>query len=246
MVIAIDGPGGVGKSTVSARVAAALGYPHLDTGSTYRAAGLLALRSAAKLSDSEAVVTAVDDADITIEQGVVRIDGADATEELRADRVTAASSTVAAHPEVRAGIVALQRAWVADHGNAAVVEGRDIGTVVFPDAPVKIYLTARPEVRAARRATDAEAASKTLEQIAAELSSRDHAYSTRATSPLRPADDAIIVDTIDLAIDEVVDTILEVIEQAEANLRCGGCADRPLPGSRRNHGRSEISQSPGS
>ena len=222
MVIAIDGPGGVGKSTVSSKVADALGYPHLDTGSTYRAAGLLALRSGAELSDAERVANAVHDAAITIEQGVVRVDGVDVTEELRADRVTSASSTVAAHPEVRAGIVALQRSWVADHGGAAVVEGRDIGTVVFPDAPVKIYLTARPEVRASRRANDAEAASKTLEQIAAELASRDHADSTRATSPLRPADDAIIVDTSDLAIDEVVETILEVIEQAVANLRCGG------------------------
>jgi cytidylate kinase len=222
VVIAIDGPGGVGKSTVSSRVAVALGYPHLDTGSTYRAAGLLALRCGAELAEAEAVADAIRGADITIEAGVVVVDGVDVTEELRVDEVTSASSTVAAHPEVRAGIVALQRSWVADHGGAAVVEGRDIGTVVFPDAPVKIYLTARPEVRAARRANDAEAASKTLEQIAAELATRDHADSTRATSPLRPADDAIIVDTSDLSIDDVVETILEVVEQAVANLRCGG------------------------
>lgn len=222
MVIAIDGPGGVGKSTVSSKVAAELGYPHLDTGSTYRAAGLLALRSGVELADADAVVNAIRDADITIEEGVVVVDGVDVTEELRADEVTSASSTVAIHPEVRAGIVALQRSWVADHNGGAVVEGRDIGTVVFPDAPVKIYLTARPEVRAARRANDAEAATKTLEQIAGELAARDHADSTRATSPLRPADDAIIVDTSDLGVDEVVATIFEIIEQAVANLRCGG------------------------
>ena len=222
MVIAIDGPGGVGKSTVSSRVAAAIGYPHLDTGSTYRAAGLLALRSGAKLADAEAVVEAVRNAEITIDAGVVAVDGIDVTEELRSDRVTSASSTVAAHPEVRAGIVDLQRSWVVDCGGSAVVEGRDIGTVVFPDAPVKIYLTARPEVRAARRANDAEAASKTLGQIEAELAARDHADSTRVTSPLRPADDAIVVDTSDLGIDEVVEVVLEVIEYVVANRKCGG------------------------
>ena len=213
MVIAIDGPGGVGKSTVSNRVATALGLPHLDTGSTYRAAGLMALRSGAELEDAIAVVDSIRDADITIELGVVSIDGMEVTEALRSDAVTSASSAVAKHPEVRAGIVALQRSWVADHGGSAVVEGRDIGTVVFPDAPVKIYLTARPEVRAARRANDAEAGSKTRDQIAAELAARDHADSTRATSPLRPADDAVIVDTSDLDIDGVVKTILDVVER---------------------------------
>ena len=213
MVIAIDGPGGVGKSTVSNRVATALGLPHLDTGSTYRAAGLMALRSGAELEDAIAVVDSIRDADITIELGVVSIDGMEVTEALRSDAVTSASSAVAKHPEVRAGIVALQRSWVADHGGSAVVEGRDIGTVVFPDAPVKIYLTARPEVRAARRANDAEAGSKTRDQIAAELAARDHADSTRATSPLRPADDAVIVDTSDLDIDGVVKTILAVVER---------------------------------
>jgi cytidylate kinase len=222
VVIAIDGPGGVGKSTVSNRVAAALGCPHLDTGSTYRAAGLLALRSASDLTDAEAVVDAIRDADISIERGVVVVDGMDVTEELRTDEVTAASSTVAAYPAVRTGIVALQRSWVADHGACAVVEGRDIGTVVFPDAPVKIYLTARPAVRAARRSNDSEAESKTVGQIEAELAERDHADSTRAASPLRPAEDAIVVDTSDLGIDEVVDVVLEVVEQAVANLRCGG------------------------
>ena len=218
MVIAIDGPGGVGKSTVSSRVAAALGLPYLDTGSTYRAAGLMALRRGAAVTDADAVVEAIRDADITIELGTVTVDGVDVTEELRSDEVTAASSAVATYPEVRAGIVALQRTWVASRGGAAVVEGRDIGTVVFPDAPVKIYLTARPDVRAARRSNDAEAASKSREQIAAELAARDHTDSTRATSPLRPADDAVIVDTSDLGIDQVVDRILNVVERVNRRL----------------------------
>jgi cytidylate kinase len=221
VVIAIDGPGGVGKSTVSSRVAAAVGYPHLDTGSTYRAAGLLALRGGADLADAGAVVDAIRDADISIEAGVVSVDGVDVTEELRSDQVTAASSTVAAYPEVRAGIVAMQRSWVADHGGSAVVEGRDIGTVVFPDALVKIYLTARPEIRAARRADDAEGASKTVDEIAVELAARDHADSTREVSPLRPADDAVVVDTSELGIEEVVAEVLEVIEQVVTNRKCG-------------------------
>ena len=216
MVIAIDGPGGVGKSTVSSRVAAALGLPHLDTGSTYRAAGLMALRCGATVADAGAVVEAIRNADIAIDLGAVSIDGVDVTEELRNDEVTAASSAVATHPEVRADIVALQRAWVVGHGGSAVVEGRDIGTVVFPDAPVKIYLTARPEVRAARRSNDAEAASKSQEQIAAELAARDHVDSTRAASPLRPADDAVIIDTSNLDIEAVVARVLEVVRRVDS------------------------------
>jgi len=226
VVIAIDGPGGVGKSTVSSRVAGALGLPHLDTGSTYRAAGLMALWSGADVGDAPAVVEAIRDAHIAIDLGVVSVDGIEVTQELRSDDVTAASSAVATHPEVRAGIVALQRAWVVEHGGSAVVEGRDIGTVVFPDAPVKIYLTARPEVRAARRANDAEAGSKSQEQIAAELAARDHADSTRVTSPLRPADDAVIVDTSELGIDEVVEAILDVVERTRRRLATGD--RRPL------------------
>lgn len=219
MVIAIDGPGGVGKSTVSQRVAGALELPHLDTGSTYRTAGLLALRSGAALDDAQAVVDAIQDATIAIDEGSVTVDGADVTELLRGDEVTSASSTVAAHPIVRARVVELQRAWVSAHGGSAVVEGRDIGTVVFPNAPVKIYLTARAEVRAARRSGDVEAADKSQEQIASELAARDHADSTRAASPLRPADDAVIVDTSDLGIDHVVAEVLRVVARAERRRR---------------------------
>jgi cytidylate kinase len=208
VVIAVDGPGGVGKSTVASRVAEALGLPHLDTGSTYRAAGLVALRSGAPLGDSTAVLAALDGLDIRIVDGIVSIDGVDVTEDLRSDEVTEASSIVATHPEVRERIVALQQAWVAKQGGSAVVEGRDIGTVVFPDAPVKIYLTARPEIRAARRSGDAEAADKSKDQIAAELAARDHADSSRKASPLRPAADAEIIDPSDLSIDEVVERVL--------------------------------------
>jgi cytidylate kinase len=210
VVIAVDGPGGVGKSTVSQRVAAALGLPHLDTGSTYRLIGLVALERHASVTDEDAVLAAIDGSQIDIEDGVVTLDGADVTETLRSDQVTEASSLVASLPEVRARIVEWQRSWVDQHGGSAVVEGRDIGTVVFPDAPLKIYLTARPEVRAARRSGDEEAAGKTTTEIASELAARDHADSTRKASPLRPADDAVIVDTSDLSIDGVVSQILSL------------------------------------
>jgi len=214
VVIAVDGPGGVGKSTVANRVAEAVGLPHLDTGSTYRAAGLVALRSGTPLDDGTAVLAAIESVDIQIVEGTVSIDGVDVTQALRTDEVTKASSAVATHPDVRSRIVALQRSWVEDHGGSAVVEGRDIGTVVFPDAPVKIYLTARPEVRAARRSGDAEAGNKSTEQIAAELAARDHTDSSRKASPLRPADDADIIDTSDLSIDEVVGVVLRLVEEA--------------------------------
>ncbi|MEA2023496.1 MAG: (d)CMP kinase [Actinomycetota bacterium] len=214
MVIAVDGPGGVGKSTVAGRVALSVGLPHLDTGSTYRAAGLAALRSGAALDDSDGIVAALDAVDIRIVEGVVSIDGIDVTKALRTDEVTKASSVVATHPEVRSRIVALQRSWVEDRGGSAVVEGRDIGTVVFPEAPVKVYLTARPEIRAARRSGDAEAADKSRDQIAAELAARDHTDSSRKASPMKPAEDAVTVDTSDLSIDEVVERVLALVEKA--------------------------------
>ena len=214
MVIAVDGPGGVGKSTVASQVAEAVGLPHLDTGSTYRTAGLVALRSGAPLDDSTAVLAALDAVNIEIIEGTVSVNGVDVTRALRTDEVTKASSTVATHPDVRSRIVELQRSWVQDHGGSAVVEGRDIGTVVFPDAPVKVYLTARPEIRAARRSGDVEAGSKSTEQIAAELAARDHTDSSRKASPLRPADDADIIDTSDLSIDQVVERVLVLVEVA--------------------------------
>jgi cytidylate kinase len=176
------------------------------------AAGLAVLRSGAPLDDSNAVLAALEDVEIGIVDGIVSIDGVDVTEDLRSDDVTRASSVVAAHGEVRERIVALQQTWVADRGGSAVVEGRDIGTVVFPDSPVKIYLTARPEIRAARRSGDAEASDKSTDQIAAELAARDHADSSRKASPLRPADDAEIIDTSDLSIDGVVERVLVLVE----------------------------------
>lgn len=211
MVVAIDGPGGVGKSTVARALADALDLPHLDTGSTYRAAAVAVLRTGGDPADPEAVVEAIDASMLEFRNGSVFLNGEDVSDAIRSAAATATSSIVAGHPAVRDRIVDLQRSWVEARGGSAVVEGRDIGTVVFPDAPVKIYLTASPEVRAGRRAGDSESAGRSVEEIAAELRARDHADSTREASPLRPADDAIVIDTDHLTQEEVVALALELV-----------------------------------
>ena len=211
MVIAIDGPGGVGKSTVTRRLAELLGLDYLDTGATYRAATVAALRAGADLDDGDAVLTAVKAVTVAYQQGVIYLNGQPATAATRSEAVTKGVSAVSAFPAVREHIVAMQRGWVEDRGGNAVVEGRDIGTAVFPDAPVKIFLTATAEVRAARRAGDAEAANLAVSEIVADLNRRDHADSTRQTSPLRPAEDAVHIDTSALDVDGVVEAILRVV-----------------------------------
>jgi cytidylate kinase len=214
MVIAIDGPGGVGKSTVSARTSQALGLAHLDTGSFYRAATLAVLRAGIDPEDDSAVLDVVASVSIDFADGEVWLDNADVTEATRSDEVTAAVSAVSAIPELRADLVNRQRDWVERHAGSAVVEGRDIGTVVFPDAAVKVFLAARPEVRAARRAKDK--GDREINQIAAELRRRDEYDSQRQVSPLRAADDAVVVDTSDLNIDQVVERVLELAIEAGA------------------------------
>ncbi len=211
MVVAIDGPSGVGKSTVSRAVANALNLAYLDTGSTYRAATLAALDAGVDISDEQAVLEVIRSHPIDYGAAGVLLDGVSVAQEVRTDRVTSKVSTVSAHPEVRAEIVAVQRAWVIRHGGDAVVEGRDIGTVVFPDTHHKIFLTARREVRAARRAKDDEAREATVAEISAALHARDEADSTRKVSPLRPASDATIIDTSDIGIEQVVDAVLDTI-----------------------------------
>ena len=214
MVIAIDGPGGVGKSTVTRGVAAALGYEYLDTGSTYRAATLAVLQAGVDPEDADAVLDVARHCVIEYIDGAIHLDGYPVPDAVRSQEVTAAVSMVSAYPEVRALVVEMQRDWVASRGGSAVVEGRDIGTVVFPEAVVKVFLTARPEVRAARRSGDAEAAGKDVDVIAAELEQRDHHDSTREASPLQPADDAEIVDTSDLDAAGVISVVLELVAAA--------------------------------
>lgn len=211
MVIAIDGPSGVGKSTVARAVASALGVPYLDTGSYYRAVTHVALRADVESTDESGILAAVAAADFEVVDGSLTLDGADISADIRGPAVTAAVSTVAAHPAVRDAVVAMQREWAASQGGEAVVEGRDIGTVVFPDARVKVFLTADPIVRATRRARDAEAAGLTVEQLAEEMRRRDTADSTRETSPLRPAVDSVEIDTSHLDVAQVVERILDLV-----------------------------------
>lgn len=210
-VIAIDGPAGSGKSTISRLVAQRVGLAMLDTGAMYRAVTCAVLRAGGDVADHDVATAAAEAATIVVDD-VVTIDGVDVTSEIRGPEVSANVSVVAAHSGVRRRLVALQREWMARHGGG-VLEGRDIGTVVMPDAPLKIYLTASPEVRARRRSADV-AGDFDLAAAAANIAERDRIDSTRADSPLRPADDAVVVDTSDLSIDEVVDRIV-----AEATAR---------------------------
>jgi len=210
-IIAIDGPAGSGKSTVARGVAAALGVPTLDTGAMYRAVTLAALESGVDLADGDAVASVARAADIVQEQGGVTLGGRDVSTDIRGPEVTGAVSQVSAHPAVRTVLVERQRAWVADHGGG-VLEGRDIGTVVLPDAPVKVFLTARDDVRAARRQKDEAAAARTIavENVRDALNDRDAADATlgRATRPEDAAADALVLDTSDLTAQEVIDVIV--------------------------------------
>lgn len=219
LVVAIDGPGGVGKSTVSRRVAAALGLAHLDTGAFYRAATLAVLAAGVDPAAVAEVEPVVAEVSIGQTEGRTWLDGREVSDEIRSDAVTAAVSKVAAHPPVRERMVDAQRAWVAARGGRAVVEGRDIGTVVFPDARLKVFLDADPEVRARRRSGETGGATPA---VAEALRRRDRLDSTRGVSPLRVADDAVVIDTTDLGIDEVVGMVLELLDAVEP-----GTGERP-------------------
>jgi len=214
VVIAIDGPGGVGKSTVARAVAERLNLPYLDTGATYRAATLIALESGIRLDDGDAILAEISHREIDYGSDGILLDNKPIRERTRAPEVTASVSAVSAHAGVRSHIVAIQRSWVERQGGNAVVEGRDIATTVFPSADVKVYLTARPEVRAARRANDSESKGAPISQIAAALAARDDADSSRAASPLRPADDATVIDTSEIGIDRVVETIVDLVSDS--------------------------------
>jgi cytidylate kinase len=209
-VIAIDGPAGSGKSTVAKAVASRLGLDYLDTGAMYRAVAFEAIRRGIDPEDVDRVAELARQVDLEVGD-VVKVDGADATIEIRSPEVTRAVSVVAANPAVRTELVARQREWVSTHGGG-VVEGRDIGTVVFPDAEVKVYLTADDQERASRRSK--EMIDLQYDQVAADIARRDHADSTRAASPLSVAADAVLLDTTGLGVDAVVSTVLDMAERA--------------------------------
>lgn len=213
-VVAIDGPSGSGKSTVARGVAGALGLPVLDTGAMYRSVALLALEQGVSLDDASACAALARTLDLELEDGQVRAGGRDVSAAIRGPEVTAAVSTVSAHPAVRTELVSRQRSWVAAHGGG-VVEGRDIGTVVFPGAPLKVFLTASDGERARRRHADEEAAARDVpvESVREALARRDALDSTRATSPLAPAVDAVVLDSTGRA---AADVIEEVVTRARA------------------------------
>jgi cytidylate kinase len=208
-VIAIDGPAGSGKSTVARQLARHMGLEYLDTGAMYRAVTFAALRRQVDPADADRVAELARVVELEVEETGVRVDGVDATIEIRGPEVSRAVSVVAANPGVRAELVRRQREWAHKRGGG-VMEGRDIGTVVFPDAVLKVYLTARPEVRAERRA--AEVIGLDYETVAADMARRDAYDSGRDTSPLRQADDALEVDTSDLTIDEIVESLARRID----------------------------------
>jgi len=209
-VIAIDGPAGSGKSTVARALATRLGLDYLDTGAMYRAVTFAAIRRGFDPDDPSAMAELAREVDLRVGEAVV-VDGADATIEIRSPEVTRAVSVVAANPEVRHEMVQRQREWAEAHGGG-VIEGRDIGTVVFPDAELKVYLTADDSERASRRSK--EMLDLHYDQVAADLARRDQFDSNRASSPLSVADDAVTVDTTGLNIDQVVDRVAHLLERA--------------------------------
>lgn len=211
-VIAIDGPAGSGKSTVARALAKSLDLQYLDTGAMYRAVTFAVLRSGGDPGDSDTAVAIARSVDLDIGLDQVKVDGVDATLEIRGPEVTRAVSEVAANPAVRRELVSRQREWTRQRGGG-VLEGRDIGTVVFPDAELKVYLTADPVERARRRAK--EVTDLDYETVAADLARRDALDSNRKADPLTEAGDAVVVDTTGLDIDGVVSKVLSLLPEAD-------------------------------
>ena len=207
MIIAIDGPAGAGKSTVSRALAAALQLDHLDTGAMYRAVTFGVLARGIDPAAPEEVAEAAEDMAIDVGVATVVVDGVDATIAIRGRDVTDSVSAVAANPMVRDLLVRRQREWVTQRGGG-VVEGRDITTVVLPDADLKLFVTASPRVRAERRVAETGG---DIDQVEASIIERDRRDSTRSASPMTVAGDAVVLDTSDLGIDEVVERVLDMV-----------------------------------
>ena len=208
-IVAIDGPAGAGKSTVARALAHRMGVQYLDTGAMYRAVTWLALRSGCDLSDDQAVGEVAERCVLHVGLDDVVVDGHDVTHEIRQSEVTKAVSIVAANPRVRTEMRRRQRQWGEARGGG-VIEGRDIGTVVFPDAIAKLFLTANPRVRAERRVAEVGG---DVDEIEAQIVERDRLDSTRSDSPLAESSDAIVIDTSDKTVGEVVDELVRLVEE---------------------------------
>nr|WP_090277855.1 (d)CMP kinase [Mycolicibacterium komanii]CRL72909.1 cytidylate kinase [Mycolicibacterium komanii] len=218
LVVAVDGPAGTGKSTVSRGLARELHARYLDTGAMYRIVTLAVLRAGVDLADTEAIAAAAADAKLAVghdpDEDRSYLDGEDVSAEIRGAAVTKAVSAVSAVPAVRTRLVDIQRQLATGQGSV-VVEGRDIGTVVLPDADVKIFLTASAEERARRRNDQNKTAglADDYEAVLADVKRRDHLDSTRAVSPLRPADDAVVVDTSAMTQPEVIEHLTHLVRE---------------------------------
>ena len=215
VVVAIDGPAGAGKSTIARRVAGKMGFTYIDTGAMYRAVALAALRAGVGLEDAARLEELARGARIEFEPGGSRVflNGEDVSQAIRRPEISPAASQVSVFPGVRRALVAKQREIAA--GTSVVMEGRDIGTVVFPDADVKIFLDAKPEVRAGRRSRELEEKGLAMraEDVDREMRERDRRDATRADSPLARASDAVYLDTTALSLDEVEQVILKTIAE---------------------------------
>jgi cytidylate kinase len=217
VVVAIDGPAGAGKSTVARRLAERLGFTYIDTGAMYRAVALWAIRQGVGFADMHRLEQLAMAAEISLEPGRIRLNGEDVTEAIRTQEVASGASKVSAIPGVRRALVAKQRAI--GERTSVVMEGRDIGTVVFPGAEVKIYLDADPEARVRRRLADLRAQGDGISetQLAAQMKERDQRDSTRRDAPLAQAPDATYLDSTPLSLEEVEEAILRIVRARITN-----------------------------
>src|SRR5699024_8789899 len=220
LILAVDGPSGTGKSTTCRALAKRLDAKYVDTGAMYRVATLAVLRAGVDPEDTAAVIEATRDLPLSVnddpDSTEVLLDGENVAAEIRGREVTRNVSAVSAVPEVRENLVALQRRLAAD-AHRAIVEGRDIGTVVLADAPAKAYLTASAEVRARRRYNQDRSAGREADfaTVLADVIRRDELDSSRATSPLRPAGDAHIIDTSEMTLDQVLETLINIVKESD-------------------------------
>jgi cytidylate kinase len=217
LIVAIDGPAGAGKSTIAARLARKLGYVNLESGAMYRALALKAIENDTSFDDATALVELADNSKIRLEPTITGnrtlLDGKDVSQRIRERDVTDGASKISIHPKVREWMVSHQRAMGA--GGGIVMEGRDIGTKVFPDADLKVFLDADPVVREQRRMAQQKISGPVSPNVAAELRERDHRDRTRAASPLVAADDAVVINSTSMTEDEVLGRVEELVKQKQ-------------------------------